>query len=301
MRDNNLPYTSYESQRDPYGASLAALIVFRFGEKEDLKEARHASTNLSVNEVMRKYMEIEKDIRAQNKEHYSYYDSESTGRITMTGPHIDTEYNPSPTAEFGILVHHADSQQDAAERMYNFIKHTNIPYNDIEFGTGDVNDERYAFIIQYRNAQTDPRLTEASRHMTITNADVVKVAEEYENHQSTQGDTDDISWLTDMMRGDFSGVFGDPTLVAGIRNDDGDGLYRAELASRWVVRADKQMNENKELERARRFMIDLNLPYTDIKTNTMWNPIGEVPPGGGEDINVQMTEGKLIFKATTDK
>ena len=157
MRDNNLPYTSYHINKKDMGTSLAAMVTFRFGEDEDLEdtvmEARHASTNLSVNDVMRKYMEIEKHIRSLNDEHYSYYDSESTGRITMTGPHIDNEYSDSPTAEFGILVHHADSQQDAAGRMYKFIQATNIPYNDIEFGNGQTKDERYAFIIQYRNPQ----------------------------------------------------------------------------------------------------------------------------------------------------
>ncbi len=150
MRENKLPYTSVRSG-ERFGMSLYQ-VVFQFGERKDLTvnlgEARYKD-NRSVEDVHKEYERIERKIADLNTEGYRYYDSEETGRVTHPHVSIDTNYNPSPTAEFGFMIHHCDNQQQADERLYAFIRKFNIPYNDIEYGQ-DTGDGKFAYILQYR-------------------------------------------------------------------------------------------------------------------------------------------------------
>ena len=157
MNDNNLPYTS-NTVATRYGASVIQ-VVFKFGERKDLSEARHASMDLSVEEVLGIYKKISRRLSSQNDRGYNYYDSEKVGRVTYHDARIDTEYNPSPTAEFGVLIHNCESEQEAVIRLRDFIKEVDIPYNDIEHGQ-NTGDNKFAFIIQYR----DPHAVNEARY-----------------------------------------------------------------------------------------------------------------------------------------
>ncbi|MHA2402470.1 MAG: hypothetical protein ACXADH_05705 [Candidatus Kariarchaeaceae archaeon] len=297
MADHNLPYTKLVGVQTVHAMDDVA-VAFRFGDRDELKEARYAE-EMNAEKALAIYRQIREHMIELNK--YPYYETLTGARVTNHSTNMTSEYGIvgdewERFAEMGIQIHDMKNQREANDELSNFISELNIPYNDIEFGvSGD--DGKYPYIIQWK----DKKLDEAQRMhpKNITVEDVVEVFGIYKQHETPDESPDDPRLFQDMVKDvvakGWDSVFGDPTSRASFH----DAPVHARFTTRWVFEAPKELNKEKEESRLRDFAESLQLPYTKIKVDTHWIDASKASFMLQDDApSHQLSEAVLIFEVT---